>query len=91
MELGRLQQKDGQMSIEHSPARGMRVLRRKQITKELGISDTTLYQWIKDGEFPAPIKLGPNTSAWLADEIEAVIRKKAAARPQQLEMFPAEE
>lgn len=33
----------------------------------------TLYRWIKDGRFPAGIKLGPNTRAWTEDEIEAAL------------------
>ncbi len=32
---------------------------------------TTLARWIKSGNFPAPVSLGPNTRAWLVDDIEA--------------------
>jgi predicted DNA-binding transcriptional regulator AlpA len=36
-----------------------------------GISDATLYRWIKVGRFPQPVKLGPNVVAWR----ESVLRE----------------
>lgn len=30
----------------------------------------TLYRWIKTQGFPRPIKLGPNTAVWRADQVE---------------------
>jgi prophage regulatory protein len=69
------------MSIEHSPQRsGVRVLRQKQVLALLGISASTLWQWIKDNQFPAPIALGPNTKAWLEDEIDQHLLERAKER-----------
>lgn len=42
-----------------------------ELTKRYGVSRATIYRWIADGRFPAPIKLGPNTSAWKASDLEA--------------------
>ena len=40
----------------------------------------TLSNWIKRLGFPKPVKLGPNTAAWLVEEIEAWLRQRAAER-----------
>jgi predicted DNA-binding transcriptional regulator AlpA len=47
----------------------------------LGISynRVTLWRMVRDGEFPAPVKLGTGAgsrSAWHADEIEAWIKER---------------
>jgi prophage regulatory protein len=69
------------MSIEHSPARGgVRTSRRKAVLKRFDISNATLYQWIAAGRFPKPIDLGPNTRAWLDDELDAVVLDRVRER-----------
>ena len=35
---------------------------------------------VKAGEFPAPVKLGAGTNAWLESEIDAWIETRAAER-----------
>ncbi len=42
----------------------------------LPINRSTLWRWVRDGHFPAPVKIGPNTTAWRA---EAVIEFMARA------------
>lgn len=44
-----------------------------EVAKRYGVSRATIYRWIADDRvnFPAPIKLGPNTSAWKASDLEA--------------------
>ena len=32
-------------------------------------SRTTIWRWCRDGLFPKPHKIGPNSSAWLSSEI----------------------
>ena len=36
---------------------------------------------IKDGTFPAPIKLGPKASGWLVSEVQNWIAERVSARP----------
>ena len=43
------------------------------------ISRTGLYNRIKAGDFPAPIKLGPRTSAWRAEEVREALSKFGVA------------
>jgi predicted DNA-binding transcriptional regulator AlpA len=41
----------------------------------LPISSTTLWRWVKNGDFPPSVKLGPSVTAWSADAIETWLRK----------------
>jgi prophage regulatory protein len=36
----------------------------------LPVSPASIWRWVKDGTFPAPFKLGLNTTVWDADEID---------------------
>jgi prophage regulatory protein len=71
------------MSLEHSPARGgVRILRQRQVLQLLGISASTLWDWVRRGKFPRPIAIGPNSRAWLGDEIDAYLLARAKERDQ---------
>jgi predicted DNA-binding transcriptional regulator AlpA len=50
--------------------------------KSLGhpFSKAHTYRLIAVGEFPPPVKLGKNTSAWLEEEIDAWQEARIAAR-----------
>lgn len=37
----------------------------------LGVSKSTLWRWIQQNHFPAPLKLGPNISVWRMSEVQA--------------------
>ncbi len=45
------------------------ILRRPQVQQRTGLSRSTLYQYIKDGEFPKSIPLGPRSVGWLESDI----------------------
>jgi prophage regulatory protein len=71
------------MSLEQAPQRsGVHVLRQKQVLQLLGISHSTLWEWVRKGRFPRPISLGPNTRAWLQEEIDQHLLARAKERPQ---------
>jgi prophage regulatory protein len=46
------------------------ILRRKQVELEVGLSRSTIYQRVKSGTFPAPIKLGVKAVGWRACDID---------------------
>lgn len=50
-----------------------RMLRAKQVLEIVPISKSTLYQWIKDGKFPAPIKLSERCSVWMSESVQKFI------------------
>ena len=45
------------------------ILRRHQVQQRTGLSRSTLYQYIKDGVFPASVQLGPRAVGWLESDI----------------------
>ena len=51
------------MSLEHSPTRGRRLLRAKQVMDRMGWSRTTLWRRIRSGEFPAPVQKSQNSNS----------------------------
>lgn len=51
--------------IQHEPA----ILRRPQVEQRTGLSRSTLYQYIKDGDFPKPVRLGLRAVGWLESDI----------------------
>jgi predicted DNA-binding transcriptional regulator AlpA len=36
----------------------------------LPVSHATIWRWVKLGEFPPPVRLGPQTTAWRMEDIE---------------------
>lgn len=49
------------------------VLRMPALKARIGLGKTEIYNLVRDGELPAPIKLGPRASGWLESEIDAWI------------------
>ena len=43
-----------------------------------GIGPATVWRWVKSGRLPAPVKLGPNTTAWRVGELRRVMASVAA-------------
>lgn len=48
-----------------------RYLRQPQVLAAVPVSDATLWRWIKQKKFPAPVKLGPGVTAWRAEDVLA--------------------
>ncbi|WP_410016950.1 helix-turn-helix transcriptional regulator [Pseudomonas sp. 7P_10.2_Bac1] len=55
------------------------LLRMRDVSSRLQAGKTKLYKMIKDGEFPAPIKIG-RASRWMDEEVEAFIRHRGGLR-----------
>ena len=49
--------------------------RAKDILPFLPFSKTTLFEWSKDGRFPAPVKLSPTMTAWAYASVHEWINK----------------
>jgi prophage regulatory protein len=56
------------------------LLRRRQVQERVNLSRSELYRLMGVGRFPRSIPLGDRAIAWDADEIEAWIRARIAAR-----------
>ena len=48
-----------------------------QILSVIPISRSSWWAGVKSGRYPAPIKLGANTTVWKAEDIHALIRQIA--------------
>jgi prophage regulatory protein len=55
-----------------------RILRLPEVKVMVGLGTTAVYQRIKHGDFPPPIKLG-RLSGWLESEIQQWIKKQILA------------
>ncbi|UZE97907.1 helix-turn-helix transcriptional regulator [Alkalimarinus alittae] len=47
------------------------LLKIPQVTKITGLSRSTIYRLIKDGEFPGPIRITRRRVAWRQDDIQS--------------------
>lgn len=48
----------------------MNMLRRPAVLKKTGLSYPTLYRKMQAGTFPLPVQLGPNSVAWIEEEVD---------------------
>jgi len=55
-------------------------LRDWEVAKAFGIGRSTLWDWVKEGILPQPVRFGRRTTRWPGAEIEAVKRKMIEAR-----------
>ena len=63
----------------HIPSTGF--LRLPQIMQLFPISRSAWWQGCRAGRYPKPIKLGPRTTVWRAEEIKAFI-ERVSGQPQ---------
>lgn len=48
----------------------------------LSVSEKTIWQWVKQGKFPKPIKLSANVTVWRLSEVTLWIESRALANDQ---------
>jgi predicted DNA-binding transcriptional regulator AlpA len=75
-----------QQDNQSNPTNRLSVIRMSQLCStpksqgKLPVSAPTLWRWIKQGKFPAPFKLGQNTTVWDASEVAAWIEEQKGAQ-----------
>ena len=47
-----------------------RIIRREEVTRLTGIARATLYKLVKEGKFPAPLRLGERSVGWRLSDID---------------------
>lgn len=52
------------------------ILRKPRVLAIVGIGNTSLYEAIKRGEFPAPVKLGARAVGWKRSDVEAWVASR---------------
>ena len=53
-----------------------KLLRLPQVMELTAAARSTIWKWVKDGEFPQPFKLSPRVTVWRESDIEAWIESK---------------
>ena len=57
----------------------------RQLSDRYGKSRVQLWRWVRDGHFPAPVQLGPNSVAFRRQDIlewEAGLKRKTYQSPE---------
>lgn len=57
------------------------ILRRKAVQQLTGLSASTLYAYIADGLFPAPVRLGRRSVGWPTSSISEWLASRPSTRP----------
>lgn len=56
------------------------LVREPEVLKRVPFSKPTLHRKVKEGTFPAPVKIGARAVAWVSEEIDAWERQLIAKR-----------
>lgn len=62
----------------------MRILRLRDVAFKLGTSTRTIYNLIKQSDFPRPISVGMKSVGWLESEIDTWLKARIDARDREL-------
>ena len=54
-----------------------KIIRLPEVMARIGLKKSAVYKLIKDGDFPAQIKLGKHASGWLEADVQAWIMTRA--------------
>ena len=57
-------------------------LRLKQVKSLIGLCRSSIYNKINEGTFPRPLRLGPQSVAWLQSEVHLWMSERIADRDQ---------
>jgi len=55
-------------------------LNKKEVAIKYNMSSSTVTRWSKSGILPMPIRLGPNTTVWIEDELDQAVEEKKNKR-----------
>ncbi len=60
-----------------SAARPDRIMRLPEVMARIGIrGKSTIYRWVKNNEFPAPVALGGSSVGWLCSTIDVWLESR---------------
>ena len=57
-----------------------RILRLPEVVARVGLSRSTIYELMPDGDFPASVNLTPKARGWRSDDIDAWIESRQRTR-----------
>lgn len=53
-----------------------RILRLPEVIATVGVRKTTIYGWVKRGEFPLPVRLGSRAVGWRERDLDDWLAKR---------------
>ena len=56
-----------------------RLLRRREVERITGMSRSSIYRLMQEGDFPRPVRIGPAAVRWKASDIMAWIESRPVA------------
>ncbi|MPV69211.1 helix-turn-helix transcriptional regulator [Burkholderia sp. BE17] len=59
-----------------------KLLRLVGVLDTVGVKKTTLYRWIREGKFPAPVQLGSRSVGWRATDVQQWVESRQSTRGQ---------
>jgi len=62
----------------------MKLIRLNDVKAATGLARSTIYKYLKQGLFPAPVPLGGRSVAWVELEVQAWITERIRDRDQQM-------
>ena len=66
-----------------SDTRPQGFLRLPQVLALIPVSKSTWWDGCKKGRYPKPVKIGPNSTAWKAEDITELMQRFASSGKQQ--------
>ncbi len=66
-----------------SDTRPQGFLRLPQVLALIPVSKSTWWDGCKKGRYPKPVKIGPNSTAWKAEDITELMQRFASSEEQQ--------
>ncbi len=70
---------EAQAAPEAAEVIGERFLRRQQVEEITGLSRSSIYRLIEGGQFPRPVRVGPNAVRWPSSVIADWMRSRPLA------------
>ncbi|WP_309477157.1 helix-turn-helix transcriptional regulator [Marinomonas foliarum] len=58
----------------------MRVMKLNEVINTTGLSRSSIYAYMSNGNFPKPIQLGPRAVGWIEVEVREWLQEKLNAR-----------
>ena len=52
------------------------LLRRPDVERRVGLRRSMIYRYVKEGRFPAPVRIGKRAVAWRQSDIEQWIKER---------------
>ncbi|MEL6286639.1 MAG: AlpA family transcriptional regulator [Pseudomonadota bacterium] len=54
------------------------LLRRREVEARTGLARSTIYEWVKRGDFPKPVRLGARLVAWRESDVADWLQSREA-------------